>query len=125
MDDFEKNLVNDINIKSLLNWQADQLPPTIKKQLADNRQQALLHLNSRAQLAGNGILSHFYHDYIEPHRLASAALASAVLLGAVLFTHQLGGWGVPVSEDASLLAAELPPEAFVDNGFQTWLASSH
>jgi hypothetical protein len=57
-----------------------------------------------------------------------AIMPAVMLIGAVLIafviTQQLTNQPAIEQSDAFLLGSELPPEAFVDKGFDAWLARS-
>jgi hypothetical protein len=65
----------------------------------------------------------FIVDHIHGHRTWGAVL---LLLAAILtfFALQHNSINTPVEGDALLLASELPPEAYVDKGFDAWLEHS-
>jgi hypothetical protein len=65
----------------------------------------------------------FIVDHIHGHRTWGAAL---LLLAAILafLALQHNSMNAPVEGDALLLASELPPEAYVDKGFDAWLEHS-
>jgi len=90
--------------------------------LASARRQAMAALPASAaeiKLAGVGKeLATFLHE----HRIWPALLAGAMLVMFILM--QSAGNREPVGADSLLLAAELPPEAFLDKGFDTWLEQS-
>jgi hypothetical protein len=50
-----------------------------------------------------------------------ALVVSAALLVFVTLQHN---YFEPVEADALLLASDLPPEAYVDKGFDAWLANT-
>ena len=70
------------------------------------------------QWLGNG-----FGDYFEHHRL----MFTAIIVGAMLLTffvaQKFNADNNLNNSDAFLLASELPPEAFADKGFDTWLVS--
>lgn len=71
-------------------------------------------------LAGTGrqMAAHWRH----PSVAVTALLLLALVLLASLMTQQKRA--VPVEADALLLASELPPEAYIDQGFDAWLKQS-
>ncbi|HSI43221.1 MAG TPA: DUF3619 family protein [Methylotenera sp.] len=66
---------------------------------------------------GSGIGQYFGH-----HRAMSAAMLAGVMMLTFFATQQFSNNNLENS-DAFLLASELPPEAFADKGFDTWLES--
>lgn len=117
-------------IHDLLNSQADELSTDISQKLTNARFQAVAmaqsRLQSAPQLAGNaGVFSEQMTDYFTQHRLAASALFLMSALAVALFVNQhLSNETQLQNSDAFLLAAELPPEAFADKGFNAWVASS-
>jgi hypothetical protein len=53
----------------------------------------------------------------------SAAMLAGVMMLTFFVTQQFGFNNNLENSDAFLLASELPPEAFADKGFDTWLES--
>jgi len=129
------NMVNDVTqldansiaqIAASLIKDDDHLSDAVKHRLADSRQSAvnrLLALQSQTQLASpNGVFS-FVSDYFVHHRAISAAFA--MMLVTFFALQQFGLNNNIENSDAYLLASDLPPEAFADKGFNTWIASAH
>ncbi|MBU3735363.1 MAG: DUF3619 family protein [Methylobacterium sp.] len=71
-------------------------------------------------LAGAGHSLHAYWRH--PGYAVTALLLLALVLLASLMIQQKHA--APVEADALLLASELPPEAYVDQGFDAWLKRS-
>lgn len=102
----------------------EKLTPEIKSSLADARQQAVMRMAAQAnrhQSLGNGLMA-FCSSYFFQHQriLSLTALTAAVVL-AFIVTQQFTGHGHAEHGDAFLLASELPPEAYLDQGFYSWL----
>lgn len=104
-------------IASLLDAHAKRLSMRTLKQLEDGRARAVKAHKQQVSAVGvnkdgtsSGILAWAQH-----HRIASTGLIlGAIIAGFVLmqaFTHH-------EASDAFLLGADLPPEAFVDRGFE-------
>jgi len=115
-------------IVSLLDESASRLDSNITDRLARAREQAVGKLAQGARTArghnGRAGAATLFMDYFTHHRVfSSAALACSALLIAFVATQQFNkeaeGQG-----DAFLLASELPPEAFLDKEFHTWLEES-
>lgn len=111
----------------LLNDHAQHLSATTLQRLAEARgfavnqlatSQGVIQSGNVLQWIGNG-----FSAYVERHKMMSAAM----MIGAMLFTffaiQKLNIDKNLESSDAFLLASELPPEAFADKGFDTWLVS--
>ncbi len=104
-------------IVGLLDAHANRLSLRTLKQLENGRQRAVKAHAQQISGAGinhDGTLSSIFL-WAEHHRIASTGLAmGAIIVGFVLmqsFSHK-------ESSDAFLLSADLPPEAFVDRGFE-------
>ncbi len=118
---------------SLLNQHAQHLDAVTLKKLADARNQAVSQLAARQSGGINqsgSVLQWFGHgSYFEQHKVVAAALLMTATIFAFLVTqhfNQEGALMVGYQEDsdAFLLASELPPEAFADKGFDTWVVST-
>jgi len=112
----------------LLDEKAAVLDDKIVSRLASARQQAVSAHAQRARVsadAQSGGLLRLFGDYIHHHRalMSTAALCGAVLIAFVV-TQQMSGQDVSEQGDAFLLSSELPPEAYADKGFDTWLAQN-
>lgn len=113
-------------IVKLLDESAAALDHKVVDRLHQARMKAVATLSERRQSAvavgGGGVLQ-LLGGYIERHRIVMPAvmLCSAAAVAFVLAQQMV----MPVAAeqgDAYLLAAELPPEAFLDKGFDTWVA---
>ena len=119
------------HIASVLNEHAQHLNASQLKRLADARALAISQLQPQTansiehsgnvlQWLGSGF-SRRASEYFGRHR----AISSAMLAGLVVFTfviaQQVDFYDNLENSDAFLLASELPPEAFADKGFDTWL----
>ncbi len=107
-------------IAGLLDAHANRLSMRTLKQLENGRERAVkLHTQQISGVNANhdGTLSGIF-SWAEHHRIASTGLIlGAIIAGFVIiqsFSHK-------ESSDAFLLSAELPPEAFVDRGFEPFL----
>lgn len=100
----------------------EHLTPEVANRLAEARLRAVSSMVAHAQSSqpqGRGLLA-LVAGYALHHQrtLSLAALVAAVLFTFVV-TQQLTGHGE--HGDAFLLASELPPEAYLDQGFYSWL----
>lgn len=118
----------------LLKDHANHLNATTLQKLANARGAAVNRLTSRQAGGVNhsgGVLAWFgseFSAYVEQHKMLSATMVISALLITLFAVQQLSdknNTGVNSLErsDAFLLASELPPEAFADKGFNTWLVS--
>lgn len=107
-------------IASLLDSRAQQLSMPTLKRLEDSR---MLAVQRHAHRDGhdvnqNGTLRHWLSWSEHPKLISMGVLCAALVVGLTL-THHLSQQNE--NSDAFLLGAELPPEAFVDRGFEPWL----
>jgi hypothetical protein len=111
-------------IAGLLDAHAKRLSMRTLKQLENSRERAVqIHAKQTSGLSVNndGTLSSI-SAWAEHHRIASAGL----LLGAIIAGFiGMQSFNQKESSDAFLLSADLPPEAFVDRGFEPFLNDSH
>lgn len=104
-------------IADLLDAHASRLSMRTLKQLENGREQAVkVHAQriSGVSLNHDGTLSGI-SSWAEHHRIASTGLVlGAIIVGFVV----MQSMGQRESSDAFLLGSDLPPEAFVDRGFE-------
>ena len=122
-DDINQNLhENEIDsqakqIAGLLDAHASRLSMRTLKQLENGRERAVkVHAQriSGVSLNHDGTLSGI-SSWAEHHRIASTGLVlGAIIMGFVI----MQSMGQTESSDAFLLGSDLPPEAFVDRGFE-------
>ncbi len=108
-------------ITGLLDSHAQQLSMRTLKRLEDSRMLAVQrHANQSAgyDVNQNGTLRHWLSWTEHPRLISMGVLCAALVVGLTL-THHLSQQNE--NSDAFLLGAELPPEAFVDRGFEPWL----
>jgi hypothetical protein len=111
------------DIVGLLEESTRQLDRKIVARLADARQQAVAAMQAQAPIAaGSSGLGHLILRYMGQHRfvMPTAMMCGAVLL-AFIVTQQFTGLDSHEQGDAFLLASDLPPEAYLDQGFDEWL----
>jgi Protein of unknown function (DUF3619) len=104
-------------IASLLDDQAKRLSMRTLKQLENGRERAVKAHAAQASgtvLNKDGSLSGL-SAWAEHHRIASAGLLLAAIIVGFVLMQLLNS---KESSDAFLLGADLPPEAFVDRGFE-------
>lgn len=112
----------------LLNDHAQHLRADTIQHLADARKLAVERLSAKQTQTiqqngnllmwlGSGVGQYFGH-----HRAMSAAMLAGAMMLTFFVTQQFSNNNLENS-DAFLLASELPPEAFADKGFDTWLES--
>ena len=111
-------------IAGLLDAHANCLSMRTLKQLENGRARAIqAHAQQVSGVSVNddGTLSNM-SGWVEHHRLATASIVLAAILAGFVGMQSLKH---QESSDAFLLSADLPPEAFVDRGFEPSLNSSH
>jgi hypothetical protein len=116
-------------ISSVLNEHSQHLTPFQLQRLAQARDQAVsklsLQQSKSVQTNGNALqwLGHQMGDYIGHHRAMSTAMIAGVMMLTFFAAQQFDFNNNLENSDAFLLASELPPEAFADKGFDTWVDS--
>jgi hypothetical protein len=116
-------------ISSVLNERSQHLTAAQLQRLAQAREQAVSKLSLQQaqsiQSSGNVLqwLGHHMGDYIGHHRAMSTAMIAGVMMLTFLAAQQFDFNNNLENSDAFLLASELPPEAFADKGFDTWVDS--
>jgi len=118
-------------IVNLLDEGTSQLDRKVLDRLYAARMKAVGQLAARRQTVaeseadGIGRVLRMSGDYMHQHR---AVMPAVMIIGAALMlfviTQQLTNQPAIEQSDAFLLGSELPPEAFVDKGFDAWLARS-
>lgn len=113
------------SIKQHLDRGAAELPPEILAKLADARQRALdvHHAEPQADYAWAGTRG----GAPRPSMFAGPRFwgATAVIaLALLLLVNSNGRRGDPPASETSLFIAELPMDAYLDNGFEAWLEHS-
>lgn len=99
------------------------LTPEVVDRLVEARRQALLRMataHSR-QTQGGGVMTLLGSYFLQHQRSLSLAALIAAVLFTFIVTQQLTGHSHGEHGDAFLLASELPPEAYLDPGFYSWL----
>jgi len=116
-------------ISDTLEERSQQLNAYQLKRLAQARELAVRQLHTQqsnsTQANGNVLhwLGHQMGDYIGHHRAMSTAMIAGIMMVTFFAAQQLDFNNNLENSDAFLLASELPPEAFADKGFDTWLES--
>ena len=116
------------HMSHLLDDNAQHLRADTIQHLAKARKLAVEHLSAQqtqtVQQNGNLLiwLGSGLGQYFGHHRAMSAAMLAGMMLLTFFAAQQFSNHNLENS-DAFLLASELPPEAFADKGFDTWLES--
>jgi hypothetical protein len=112
-----------------LNYGANQLDRSVLERLQAARKQALAAHASPQQIFGMAIAGHgeaHSGDHDHGHSSLRFWISLVVLLLGLLIAYnwsEINGEEVD-DEDATLLAGELPINAFLDSDFNTWLDQS-
>jgi hypothetical protein len=109
-------------IAKALDVNSSRLSMRTLKRLEDSRSLAVnVHAGkiSGHQVNADGTLSGLSVLTSHPRMLSIGLLCAALILGLGITYHNMNKQ--LESSDAFLLGAELPPEAFVDRGFEPWL----
>lgn len=111
--------------------QEQQIAKMIVRILDDNKESLAPEVKDRLVAARRRAVAAAVESHASVHAgwtliaLRQRTRSAAILLGAVLLTfivtQQLTGYVHGEHGDAFLLASELPPEAYLDQGFYSWL----
>lgn len=108
-------------IVALLDESTARLDPRIVARLAAARSSAVAACSKQAS-AKPSALGRLFSQYVQHHRaLVSAAMVCSAVFVAFIVTQQFSEQEMIGQGDAFLLASELPPEAYLDKGFDVWL----
>lgn len=113
-------------IASLLDEQALSVDAKVAAKLSYSRQQALAKMGrspSKISFSQNGVL-HLLGGYWHQHRLLMTMLMCGLGIIALFTMQNLTGQESAEQGDAYLLASDLPPEAYLNEGFGTWLSEN-
>ncbi len=114
-------------IRQALNQELNDIPPTALRRMEAARHHALSRQKQSVQVvafAGADIgQTNFSADHPTQHRLRHALAIAALLLGMAIaaYWQAIDYIEEIVDVDSALLTDDLPPEAFIDKGFSTWL----
>jgi len=120
----EQHIAKDI--VKLLNYGTSQLDAATSAKLATARRQAVAVAAKQVQVApvATAGVERFLMEHLHVQRSwITVGLLLGVLLLVVAITQQNSQRG-QLEEDSLLLSSDLPPEAYVDQGFDTWLEQS-
>lgn len=113
-------------IALLLNDQSENIDAKIAYELNSSRQQALAKIPRSASgisIRQNGMMV-LLLGYWYQHRLLMTMIMGLLGLVAFLTMLNLPNQEIYGQEDADLLASDLPPEAYLNEGFDTWLSEN-
>jgi hypothetical protein len=117
------------SVCAALEERSQHLTATQLKRLSQARELAVqkLSLQSTTSVQSKGgvlhWLGHQMSDFFGHHRAMSSAMIAGVMMLTFFAAQQFDFNNNLENSDAFLLASELPPEAFADKGFDTWVDS--
>lgn len=123
------------SIADLLDARAQHLGVDIERRLSQSRNLAVTKLAERQAEAlshqgvnqSGDVLQWFDGNvghYFANHRILSFTIVAIIALLSFFAIQQLGMNNNLEHSDAFLLASDLPPEAYADKGFDTWLETA-
>ena len=98
----------------------DQLEPRVRERLAAARRDALAHYRPQPATVIGPVLA----GWLTEHRLLLAAAALVAATAGVVYWQSTRPANGLAELDAYLLADELPVNAYLDKGFDSWLKRS-
>lgn len=112
-----------------LDYGVDHLEPGVREQLAAARRTALSHYREKPAtvlgLAWAGQAAHWLTDHLHySTRLLIAATALVLATAGVVYWQNTGPSNGLADIDLYLLTDELPVNAYLDKGFDSWLKRS-
>ncbi len=113
-------------ITSLLNEQASNVDAQVASKLNYARQQALANMarsSSGMAISQNGVVR-LFGNYWHQHRLLVTLMMCGLGLLALLAMQNIANQEDAEQGDAFLLASDLPPEVYSNEGFGTWLSEN-
>lgn len=112
-------------VRHQLNASLPQLAPGTSMRLFEARQIALKHHKAPAAALSAAGIGQISRSWIED-RLRPALMAGALIAALSAGNHLMTLQHIENQEDidAALLSDDLPISAYLDNGFQSWLADS-
>ncbi len=115
------------HIAELLDDRASHLTPAEAQRLSNARSVAIGQLVAmQAQAVSHNGVNHSGNalQWFGHHRITSAALIIGAMLITIIVIQHFAVTHHLENSDAFLLASDLPPEAYADNGFDTWVSAN-
>lgn len=112
-------------VVEVLNDHAQHLTAVNAKRLDVARNLAVTQLSNQQAFNQSGNVLAWFGAQFERNRTVSTAMLVGVMLIAFYVAQQIGANRNLEESDAFLLASDLPPEAYADKGFDTWLVSKN
>ena len=127
----ENNMILDDELETavivvdILNSHSQHLTAVTTKRLSVARSLAVNQLaNQQTNMwQQNGNVLQWFGQQFTQHLAMSGAMLAGVMMLTFFVAQQLSYDNNLENSDAFLLASDLPPEAFADKGFDTWLVS--
>ena len=123
----DENIITDEQVAqfaaNLLNDNAQHLNAVTLQRLSEARSLAVNKLSASQGVNQSGNVLQWIGHGFEQHRLMSVAVVVIAMLLTFIAAQNFNADNNLENSDAFLLASELPPEAFADKGFDTWLVS--
>lgn len=112
-------------IVDLLDEHAQHLHASVAGRLASARSLAVSQVADAQGVNQSGNTLQLFGgnvgQYLAHHRFMSFILVGIIVLSTIFTAQQFGFNNNLEDSDAFLLASDLPPEAYADKGFDTWL----
>ena len=108
-------------VVDLLDDRAQHLTAATAKRLFVARNLAVSQLANSQAVSHHGNTLAWFGGPLERYRTMSTAIILIAILLSFYAAQQFGLNGNLEESDAFLLASDLPPEAYADKGFDTWL----
>lgn len=114
-----------LKIRQALNQGTDQLDPSVARRLFEARQKALdVHSAPVAGMRLAGFGGFLSESFVHRGRAILAGVALCIGVIGTYYWNQFEQAKENEEVDSALLSDELPPEAYLDRGFQAWLEKS-
>lgn len=125
----EENNLEQVHAKkivTLLDGELASMDPKITSKLSYARQQALANMavSSSAMAVNHRGVLRMFGGYWHQHRLLSMVVVLSTVFMTFFIIHNIASQEVVEQGDAYLLGSELPPEAYLNEGFDTWLSEN-
>jgi hypothetical protein len=103
---------------------ADRLGAGTRERLVAARRAALARYREAPALAWAGPIGPFVQQHLFGTRVAAAVTALVIATAGVIYWQNLGSNGDLADVEIGLLTDELPINAYLDKGFDSWLKRS-
>jgi len=130
MNQLEHELALAKKIAQHLDYGVDQLEPGVRERLLAARRAALSHYREQPATvtglawAGQAVAHITEHRYASARHLVAISVLVAALAGIAYWQNNNGVTNELAEIDTGLLTDELPINAYLDKGFDSWLKRS-